>query len=66
MHMGRHFFRKGQSIWTKPIIEYDQSKMDQLVTEIVTAENETDQILLRDMGTKDISMETALYLILHS
>ncbi len=66
MKLGQHLFKKDQSIWGKPIIAYDQTKMDTLFSEIQVAENNEENSILHDTQTPDISVETALYLLLHS
>ena len=66
MKLGQHLFKKDQSIWGKPIIADDQTKMDTLFSEIQVAENNEENSILHDTQTPDISVETALYLLLHS
>ena len=61
MKLGQNLFRKDHGIWGKPIIEYDQSKMNELFSEIELEEN----TVLQDTRT-GISLETELYLMLHS
>ena len=64
MKLGQHLFKKDQSIWGKPIIAYDQTKMDTLFSEIQTAEN-GEQPIFSDTRPQ-VSLETELYLMLHS
>lgn len=66
MKLGQHLFKKDQSIWGKPIIAYDQTKMDTLFSEIQVAENNEENLILHDTQAPAISVETALYLLLHS
>lgn len=66
MKLRHKLFKKDQSIWGKPIIAYDQSKMDTLFSDIQTAENNEENFILRDTRAPAISVETALYLLLHS
>jgi hypothetical protein len=66
MKLGQHLFKKDQSIWGKPIIAYDQTKMDTLFSEIQSAENKEVKSGLHDSQAPAISLETALYLMLHS
>lgn len=65
MKLGQNLFKKDQSIWGKPIIEYDQSKMNELFSEINLAEVEEKNIAPQDIRS-GISLETELYLMLHS
>lgn len=65
MKLGQNFFRKDQSIWGKPIIEYDESKMNALFSEIQQQENSEIYPLPSD-NRAGISLETELYLFLHS
>ena len=66
MKLGQHLFKKDQSIWGKPIIAYDQTKMDSLFSDIQTAENKEENHILHDTQATAISLETALYLMTHS
>lgn len=66
MKLGQHLFKKDQSIWGKPIIAYDQSKMDTLFSEIQVTENNEENFILHDTQAPAISLETELYLLLHS
>ncbi len=66
MKLGQNFFRKDQSIWGKPIIAYDQTKMNELFSEIKIAENLEEELSVSDIGATEISLETELYLMLHS
>lgn len=61
MKLGQHLFKKDQSIWGKPVIAYDQTKMDALFSEIQTAENIEKNIVLHDIQAPTISLETELY-----
>lgn len=66
MKLGHNLFRKDQSIWGKPIIEYDQSKMNALFSEIRQNENSAEKVLLPKATGQGISLETELYLMLHA
>lgn len=66
MKLGQNLFKKDQSIWGKPIIEYDQSKMNALFSEINLEENGEEKIIASDIRDTGISLETELYLMLHS
>jgi hypothetical protein len=66
MKLGQNFFGKDQSIWGKPIIEYDRGKMDALLSEIKSMDDSGEQAVLSPRRAAGISMETELYLILHS
>jgi len=65
MKLGRNLFKKDQSIWGKPIIAYDESKMDTLFSEIHQTESGEQMPLLVTKGP-NVSLETELYLMLHS
>ena len=65
MKLGRNLFKKDQSIWGKPLIAYDDTKMDQLFSEIHQAEN-SEQLPLPATKGPNVSLETELYLMLHS
>ena len=65
MNLGKHLFKKDQSIWGKPLIAYDDTKMDQLFSEIQQTEN--GEVMTAAASSKPgISLETELYLMLHS
>ena len=64
MNLGKNLFKKDQSIWGKPLIAYDDSKMDQLFSEIQQTEN--GEVLATAANKPGISLETELYLMLHS
>jgi len=66
MKLGQNLFRKDQSIWGKPIIEYDQSKIDALFSEIRNTENNEEKLIVQETAVQGISLETELYLMLHS
>jgi len=66
MKLGQNLFKKDLSIWGKPIIAYDQTKMDELFSEIKLAENSEEQTILSDTRDNRVSLETELYLMLHS
>lgn len=66
MKLGQNLFKKDQSIWGKPIIEYDQSKMNELFSEIQQAENGESTSILPEVTDQRISLETELYLMLHN
>ena len=66
MKLGRNLFKKDQSIWGKPLIAYDQTKMDTLFSEIQTIENSEEQAIFSDTGKPKVSLETELYLMLHT
>lgn len=66
MKLGQQLFKKDQSIWGKPIIAYDQSKMDTLFSDIKQAESHADSSVLQDMQGPAVSLETELYLMLHT
>jgi hypothetical protein len=66
MKLGQNLFKKDQSIWGKPMIEYDQSKMNELFSEINQAENGAIITPRTDTHSPGISLETELYLMLHS
>lgn len=66
MKLGQNLFKKDQPIWGKPLIEYDQQKMNEVFSEIPTAENAKEHIPVPSLRPYDISLETELYLILHS
>ncbi|MFS4492675.1 hypothetical protein [Maribacter sp. 2308TA10-17] len=65
MKLGRNLFKKDQSIWGKPIIAYDETKMEKLFSEIHHAEN-GEQLPLPVVKGPNVSLETELYLMLHS
>ena len=65
MKLGRNLFKKDQSIWGKPLIAYDQTKMDTLFSEIKQVENEA-QPIFSDTQAPQVSLETELYLMLHT
>lgn len=66
MKLGRNLFKKDQSIWGKPMIEYDKTKMNELFSEIHQAEN-TEAAMVPSAGRgAEVSLETELYLMLHS
>jgi len=64
MKLGQHLFKKDQSIWGKPMIAYDQTKMDTLFSEITATEN-GEAVFSKQRGP-EVSLETELYLMLHS
>jgi len=66
MKLGRNLFRKDQSIWGKPIIEYDQGKMNELFSEIQQIERSEENSIYPKVQNPGISLETELYLMLHS
>ena len=66
MKLGRNLFKKDQSIWGKPMIEYDKTKMNELFSEIHQAENAGEQMPLPVTKGPNVSLETELYLMLHS
>lgn len=66
MKLGQNLFKKDQSIWGKPMIEYDQSKMNELFSEISLTENSEQKTPLTATRSPGISLETELYLMLHS
>jgi len=66
MKLGQNLFKKDQSIWGKPMIAYDQTKMDQLFSEIQQQENGEEHILPSAVKDHRVSLETELYLMLHS
>ena len=66
MKLGQNLFRKDQSIWGKPIIEYDQSKMNALFSEIQQSEIGGEIAELPKAQGQGISLETELYLMLHA
>ena len=66
MKLGQQLFKKDQRIWGKPMIAYDQTKMDTLFSEIKTAENNEENFTLHEPQAPAISLETELYLMLHS
>jgi len=66
MKLGRNLFKKDQSIWGKPMIAYDQTKMDQLFSEIQQHENGELQPTFSDTRKPQVSLETELYLMLHA
>ncbi len=65
MKLGRNLFKKDQSIWGKPLIAYDDTKMDQLFSEIQQTES-GEAITTAAANSPGISLETELYLMLHS
>ncbi|MGI9550456.1 MAG: hypothetical protein ACR2MT_04600 [Aurantibacter sp.] len=66
MKLGRKLFKKDQSIWGKPMIAYDQTKMDALFSEINQVENGEVSTILSDTRKPQVSLETELYLMLHA
>lgn len=66
MKLGRNLFKKDQSIWGKPIIAYDETKMETLFSEIHQAENSEETIPAMTSKGPNVSLETELYLMLHS
>ena len=66
MKLGQHLFKKDQSIWGKPMIAYDQTKMDTLFSEITATENGEVSTILSDTRKPQVSLETELYLMLHA
>ena len=66
MKLGHQLFKKDQPIWGKPMIAYDQTKMDTLFSEIKTAENNEENFMLHEPQIPGISLETELYLMIHS
>lgn len=66
MKLGQKLFKKEQSIWGKPLIAYDQTKMDTLFSEIQQAETGEAAIPLSDTRRPQVSLETELYLMLHA
>ena len=66
MKLGQKLFKKDQSIWGKPMIAYDQTKMDQLFSEIQQHENGEVSTILSGTRKPQVSLETELYLMLHS
>lgn len=65
MKLGQQLFKKNQSIWGKPIIAYDETKMDTLFSEIKQTESNGEQLLYESQGSA-VSLETELYLMLHA
>ena len=65
MKLGQNLFKKDQSIWGKPIIEYDQGKMNELFSEIGKSENGEAKSILPEVPGQRVSLETELYLLLH-
>ena len=66
MKLGQNLFKKDQSIWGKPIIAYDETKMGTLFSEIHQAENSEEPKVLSSKQGNQVSLETELYLMLHS
>ena len=66
MKLGRNLFKKDQSIWGKPMIEYDKTKMNELFSEINLAENREAAMVPSTTRGAEVSLETELYLMLHS
>ena len=66
MKLGQKLFKKDQSIWGKPMIAYDQTKMDTLFSEIQQHETGEVTTILSDTRKPQVSLETELYLLLHS
>ncbi len=66
MKLGQHLFKKDQPIWGKPLIAYDPERMNQVFSEIPTAENTQELPTFLPSKPCDISLETELYLMLHS
>lgn len=66
MKLGQNLFKKDQSIWGKPIIAYDETKMETLFSEIHQAENGEEILAPTTSRGPAISLETELYLMLHS
>jgi len=66
MKLGKNFFRKNQSIWVKPMITYDESKMNRLFSDIEDMETENQYRKPTPEIKHQISMETELYLLLHT
>lgn len=65
MKLGQHLFKKNQSLWGKPIIAYDDTKMNALFSEMHQAEN-SEQLPIPVTKGPNVSLETELYLMLHS
>ncbi|NHF58970.1 hypothetical protein FK220_006445 [Flavobacteriaceae bacterium TP-CH-4] len=66
MKLGQNLFKKNQPIWGKPLISYDREKMNEVFSEIPTAESIEELPSLPTSRPTDISLETELYLMLHS
>jgi len=66
MNLGQNLFKKDQSIWGKPIIAYDETKMETLFSEIHQAENDEAVPVRSKTQGPEVSLETELYLMLHS
>ncbi|MBT8184345.1 MAG: hypothetical protein KJN76_05865 [Eudoraea sp.] len=66
MKLGQNLFKKDQSIWGKPIIEYDQTKMNELFSEIRETGSNSEKSILPGVQSNEISLETELYLMIHS
>ena len=66
MKLGRNLFKKDQSIWGKPMIAYDKTKMNALFSEIHQAENTEAIMEPSTIRGPEVSLETELYLMLHS
>ena len=66
MKLGQNLFRKDQSIWGKPIIEYDQSRMNELFSQIRHTEDNEQTTVLPEAQRQGISLETELYLMIHA
>ncbi|NAS12404.1 hypothetical protein [Poritiphilus flavus] len=65
MKLGEKIFRKDQPLWGKPVVAYDKSKMNELLSEVPISENGHEQISAK-AAVPEISLETELYLILNS
>lgn len=66
MKLGQQLFKKDQSIWGKPIIAYDQTKMDTLFSDIKQTEGHEGEITFTSAPAPTVSLETELYLMLHA
>lgn len=65
MKLGQNLFKKDQSIWGKPMIAYDDTKMDQLFSAIQQHENGEAALVHKPRGP-EVSLETELWLMLHA
>ncbi len=66
MKLGEKLFRKDRPIWGKPLIAYDETKMNAVFSEIAESEGVKERTVPSGIRPHDISLETELYLILHS
>ncbi|QCX01936.1 hypothetical protein FGM00_18115 [Aggregatimonas sangjinii] len=66
MKLGQNLFKKDQSLWGKPLIAYDDTKMNALFSEMHQAENSEAVPVRSTPQGPEVSLETELYLMLHS